>query len=80
MNFKTMSLDDLMNWCIVNKQVKWLKEISAKKIKDKKTGVMREITFFELKIAFAKKFMPEILPKKQPKAPTMWERIAALEE
>ena len=31
MNFKTMSIDDIIDWCIANKQVDWLKAKSAEK-------------------------------------------------
>lgn len=72
MDYKTMKLDDIINWCKANNQVAWLKAEAAKTIGE------RRITFIELKKAFVDKFMPEIAPKAAKKAPTMFDKIAAL--
>ena len=42
------------------------------------TIVLKNIDFMTLKVAFAKKFMPEIAPKEKAKEPTMYDKIQAL--
>lgn len=76
MNYKTMKIEDIIEWCKANGQVAWLKETAAKTFPTE-SGT-RNITFIEIKIAFAQKFMPEIMPKGKPKKPTMYELIAKL--
>lgn len=46
--------------------------------KDNYTIEERDRSFVEVKLAFVKKFMPEIAPKTQEKAPTAKEKVAAL--
>ena len=77
MNYKDMRIEDIIEWCKANKQVDWLKETAAQQFTTKE-GKARNITFIELKLAFVKKFMPEIAPKAQAKKPTMYELIAKL--
>lgn len=72
-----MKLGDIVNWCVNNKQVDWLKATAALTYTTK-DGKTRKITFIELKKAFVEKFMPEIAPKAKKKEPTMFEIIAAL--
>lgn len=72
MEFRTINLDDIINYCQEHKEVAWLKETVATPIDD------RKISFIELKLQFCKKFMPEILPAGKPKKPSMYERIANL--
>jgi hypothetical protein len=43
-----------------------------------KEKVKAPITFIEIKKAFCEKFMPEIIPQAKDKAPSMYDRIAAL--
>lgn len=38
----------------------------------------RPVSFIQIRNAFAEKFMPELAPQRKPKAPTMYDRIAAL--
>ena len=55
--------------------------VDGKKVVDKKaepTVEMRPITFIQIKNDFVNMFMPEIAPKKAPKAATMYDKIAAL--
>ena len=78
MNYKTMNRRDIIDWCKANKQVAWLKQTAATTYPTE--NGTRKITFVELKIAFAKKFMPEIMPKAKPKEMSMYDEIAALEE
>ena len=89
MDYKTMKVDDIINWCVANDQVKWLKQISATEypvltkdgepvLNKKGKPKTRKITFIEIKLAFAKKFMPDIIPVALPKDPTMFEKIAKL--
>lgn len=82
MDYKAMKIEDIINWCKENNQVAWLKQIAAKQYpvvdeEGNETGT-RNITFIELKIAFAKKFMPDILPKAKDKKPTMFDLIKNL--
>jgi hypothetical protein len=77
MDYKKMNINDIIAWCVANKQVDWLKAESAKTFTTKE-GKERNITFIEIKLAFAKQFMPEILPKAKEKKPTMYELIQAL--
>ena len=72
-----MKIDDIINWCVANNQVAWLKAKAAEKPVDK-NGKAHDITFIELKLAFVREFMSDIAPKAKEKAPTMYERIAAL--
>lgn len=72
LNYKTLNRYDIIEWCKENNQVEWLKKEAAKKISGK------PITFIQLKVNFAKKFMPEIMPKAKTKAPTFYEEIEAL--
>ena len=92
MNYKTMSIDDIIIWCQENNQIAWLKEEGARKVackvypkvngKADKTQApkieTRKITFIQIKKDFVEKFMPEIAPKAKAKEPTMYEKIAAL--
>ena len=76
-DYKKMNLDDIIEYCQDNNQIKWLKEIAKNAYKTEE-GEYRDITFIELKLAFCKKFMPEIMPVAKPKQPTMIQRIEAL--
>lgn len=89
MDYKAMKIGDIVNWCVANKQVDWLKKISettypvltkdGEPVLDKKGNPkIRKISFIEIKLAFVEKFMPEIAPEKKPKKPTMYEIIANL--
>ncbi len=77
MNYKDMTIEDIISWCQENKQVDWLKETAAKVYKTE-DGKERRISFIELKLEFVKKFMPSIAPKAQPKKPSMYDLIKAL--
>jgi hypothetical protein len=72
MEYRTLNLDDIIDYCKEHKQVPWLKAIAAQENKGKK------ISFIELKLAFCRQFMPEILPAAKPKKPSMYDRIANL--
>ena len=67
LDYKKMNLDDIIKWCAANEQIDWLKAQGAAKK-----------TFIEIKVAFAKKFMPEIMPVAKPKKPSMYDIIDAL--
>lgn len=77
MNYKDMRIEDIIEYCQKNKEVDWLKETAAKTYKTE-DGKERRISFIELKLAFVKKFMPEIAPKAQAKKPSMYDLIANL--
>ena len=97
MEWKTMTIDDIIDWCQANNQVAWLKATAAQKTTQKRYPrvkgedgkytvdktqepkvVETPITFIELKTKFVETFMPELLPQKQEKKPTMFDRINAL--
>ena len=77
LDYMKMDIDTIIAWCKDNNQVEWLKAKAAEK-KIGKDGEERSISFVELKIDFCKEFVPEIIPKSKPKAPNMFEKIAAL--
>lgn len=72
LEFKTMTIEDIIEWCQENNKTEWLKTYAAKKINGKAP------TYFQIRKAFCTKFMPEILPVAKPKAKTMYDKIAAL--
>lgn len=102
MDYKTMTIEDIINWCKENNEVAWLKAkaketvtaerytrrvktINAKGkevwVADKtspKEKFKMPISYVQIKVAFCEKFMPEIMPNKKDKEPTMYDRIAAL--
>lgn len=67
MDYKKMNMNDIINWCVANGEVAWLKEQAKKKP-----------SFLIVKKAFAEKFMPEIIPTAKKKNPTWWEQVDAL--
>ena len=77
MDYKKLNIDDIINWCVANNQVDWLKAEASRKFRNE-DGTERAITFIEIKRDFAKKFMPEIMPKSKEKKPSMFEKIKAL--
>lgn len=77
MNYKDMTIDDIIQWCQENGQVAWLKAIAAKTF-PKEDGTIRKITFIELKLEFVREFMADIAPKAKPKKPSMFDKIGAL--
>lgn len=54
------------------------KTVSVADKSQKPKTEMRPISFIQIKTDFVEKFMPEIAPKKQAKAPTMYDLIAKL--
>lgn len=77
MNYKDMTIEDIIQWCQEHKQVAWLKEAASKTFSTE-DGKERRISFIELKLAFVKEFMPELAPKAQPKKASMYDLIAKL--
>ena len=67
MDYKTMTIDDIIEYCQKNGEVEWLKGVAQK-----------PATYFQIKKAFCLKFMPEIMPKAKPKKPTFYDKIANL--
>lgn len=58
-----------------------VKDADGKMVSDKSATPkieMRPISFIQIKIAFCEKFMPEIMPKKKDKKPSMYDLIASL--
>ena len=79
MNYKDMTIDDIIQWCQENgkDKVDWLKATAAKTF-PKEDGTTRKITFIELKLEFVREFMADIAPKAKPKKPSMFDKIGAL--
>lgn len=79
MNYKDMTIDDIIQWCQENgkDKVAWLKATAAKTF-PKEDGTTRKITFIELKLEFVREFMADIAPKAKPKQPSMFDKIDAL--
>ena len=77
MDYMKINSDYIIDWCVKNGEVAWLKATAAKKFPTE-DGKERSISFVELKLAFVEKFMPEIAPQKKEKKPSMFDRIAAL--
>lgn len=75
MDYKTMTIQDIIDWCKANNQVKWLKATAAKTFTNEE-GKERRITFIEIKNEFCRDFMPEIAPKKEKL--NMYDLIASL--
>ena len=73
MNYQTMNFPQIVEWCKANNQTEWLKS----QLFDKE-GKKINISFMILKLNFAEKFMPNIIPKAKPKAPTMWDIVKEL--
>lgn len=73
LNYKTMNIDDIIDWCEANSQTEWLKKVA---LKEDRNG--KKPNFFSIKKAFCEKFMPEIIPTAKPKAKNMYDRIASL--
>lgn len=58
-----------------------VKNESGKMVADKSAKPKiekRPISFIQIKIEFCEKFMPEIMPKKKDKKPTMYDLISSL--
>lgn len=77
MNYKDMTVENIIEWCVSHEEVDWLKA-TAKKTFPTEDGKERKITFIELKLEFVKEFMPEIAPKAKEKKLSMYDRIANL--
>lgn len=81
LTLQNIKFQDILDYCLENNQVAWLKEVAATKIirKDEKGEEYEDnITFIELKLAFVRKFMPEIAPAPKVNKPTMFDIINAL--
>ena len=78
MDFNKINIDFIIDWCKENNQVEWLKKEAAKTYYNK-NGKKCKASFIQIKYAFCRQFMADIIPvaKKEDK-PTMYDRIAAL--
>lgn len=60
MNYKSMNIDDIINWCVENNQVEWLKAEAAKKEKTLRyTGRIETINAEGKKVYKADKNSPQ---------------------
>lgn len=98
MDYMTMSINDIIDWCKEHGELEWLKKTAERKVNykvypkvvgadgkkhsdktAKPTITKRNISFIQIKIAFCKKFMPELLPKpKKANKKSMYDVIAEL--
>ena len=87
--YKNITFEDILAYCQENNEVEWLKKYAATPIAvldEEKNPVLdedgnpktRPITFIDLKLAFVDKYMKEIAPKREPKKPSMFDRIKSL--
>jgi len=60
--------------------IDWLISVFNKEVPPDKRGKSRRISFIEIRKEFILKYMPELMPERKPKEPTMYERMKALEE
>lgn len=68
----------VIDYCVANKQVKWLQETAQKKYVDK-NGKEQNYNFFQIRKEFVLKFMPELDGKKnEVKKETLLDKIMAL--
>lgn len=67
LDYKTCKPKDIIDWCVANKKVDWLKQAD----KDYPN-------FFTLRKKFFETFMPDAMPKPKAKEPTYHELIASL--
>ena len=65
--YKKCNGDDIVNWCIANKETEWLKSAATD-----------NQNFLKLKRAFFEKFAPELIPVAKPKSKPLWQKIANL--
>ena len=78
MDYKHLDFEYIVNWCTENNEIKWLKDTVNSKVKDKKTGEERDISFIELKMLYCEKFAKDLLPAKKVKKPSMKDIVNAL--
>lgn len=81
MDYKSMKIEHIIDYCVEHNEVDWLKATMKKTYPTTdKVGnpTTRKITFIEVKGLFVEKYMPEIAPKKKAKKPTMFELVDAL--
>lgn len=68
----------VIDYCVANKEVKWLQEVANKEYVDK-NGKKQVYNFFQIRKEFVLRFMPELDGKKnEVKKPTLLDRIMAL--
>ena len=101
MEFKTMTFEDILDWCDKNNKLEWLLAKTQEKKQmpvypqvehisatGKKTWKMDRkakpidtkdapLSPKEIKIAFCKEFMAELLPAEKPKKPTLEDLVKA---
>lgn len=72
--------DFVMAYCKEQGQegVNWLKEIYSKPKRPDKNGVLREISFIEVRNEFARKYFPHLAPKKKTKKKTIKDKLKDL--
>lgn len=81
MSFKTINdikLDDIIEYCQKENEIKWLKEVALAEGKTNKKGAPRKVSFIEVRNEFCRKFFPDLAPKKTTPKISMYDRIANL--
>ena len=69
MEYKTLTFEQIVAWCKVNKKTAWLKDYAK---------ANPDFSYLVLKKDFCKEFMPELIPQAKAKKPSMAEIIASL--
>ena len=80
-NYMTMTFEDIKKWCVDNGKGEWLKHVVKEKVEytDKEGNKKsRKKSFIEVKNAFCHEYMPDIMPAKKSKKPTMEELVKDL--
>lgn len=58
--------------------IEWLQDLYKQEVEPDKNGKERKISFIEVRNAFVGKYMPDLMPERKEKKPTMEERIMSL--
>ena len=59
--------------------IQWLIDLMKTEVPPNKNGKERTISFIEIRKAFVLKYMPDLMPERKPKPPTMQDYIKELE-
>ena len=75
----TINSDYIKDYCVANKQVKWLKDVVNKKSVNK-NGEEGLYNFFQVRKEFVEKFFSELTKKTAPKSKTFYDIVMELED
>lgn len=75
-SLKNINFDFIVNYCVRNGEVEWLKQCSHEPVPVDKNGNERRKSFIEIRSEFIEHFFPEL--KAKPKKPTIYDIIDSL--